>query len=168
MQGRTQFAPTYYCWKGMVFNMKKNMICLVTAVIILLTAFAFAAPGDSDDPLITLSYITDVLMPEIRRIINIGEATGGASDTFKVLELEQGDRLLCGDGTELILRMGKATVIATEKGGIANVTSGVDLSSGTDVPPNSLLIVPINDGRGIHATQKVIVLIKGGYVIENS
>ena len=59
--------------------------------------------------------------------------------------------------------MGKATIIATEKGGIADTTAGFDLADGNDMPSNHLLIVPLADGRGIRASSDVIVMIKGGF-----
>ena len=53
----------------------------------------------------------------------------------------------------------------TPRGGLANVTEAIDLADGVSVPPNSLLIVPFDDGRGIRATDEVLVLVKGAYKI---
>lgn len=122
----------------------------------------FADPGDESDPLVTLSYIEDVLMARIEALVG----TAKTESAFQVVDLKQGDVLLCDAGTELVLRMGAATVIATEKGGLANVTAGYDLANGTAAPSNSHLIVPLGDGRGLVANTDAIVLIKGGYTIE--
>ena len=60
----------------------------------------------------------------------------------------------------------KIEIIATEKGGIADVTHGFDIPHGDAVPSNSLLIVPVSDGRGVKITKDAIFMIKGGYKIE--
>ena len=86
--------------------------------------------------------------------------------SFKVVEVAKGKKVICEAGTELILRMGKATVIATKKGGLANVTGGYDLADGDNVPSNSLLIVPLSDGRGVYAEIDAILMIKGNYTLE--
>jgi len=88
------------------------------------------------------------------------------TDAFQVVNVAKGHILLGEAGTELILRMGKAKIVSTPKGGLANVTSGVDLADGTSVPPNSLLIVPLADGRGMETLEDVIVMIKGNYSVK--
>ena len=71
-----------------------------------------------------------------------------------------------GAGCELILRQGSANIIATTKGGLADTTVGGDLADGTAMPSNHLLIVPLDDGRGIQATSTVLVMVKGEYTIQ--
>jgi len=138
-------------------------LCMFTVVL--------AEPGSEDDPLISKSYIENQVIPRLEQYIEsrIAEIKSGggasASDTFKVVEADAGQEIICSAGAEIILRMGKATVIATEKGGLADTTAGFDLANGTDMPSNHLLIIPVGDGRGIRATEKVIVMIKGGYTV---
>lgn len=138
---------------------KKTQIRKIVAVM-LVAAFVFTAvgtvnlladPGDSSDPIITLSYIENVLKGEM---------------SFKVVSLNKGERLMCSAGTELVLRAGEASVIATAKGGLADVTDGFDLSDGLAVPMNHQLIVPLSDGRGIKAKNSVLIMVKGQYTIE--
>ncbi|MBR0278273.1 MAG: hypothetical protein IJQ50_07430 [Clostridia bacterium] len=133
----------------------KKIIVALTIIALLFAAVGtctfLADPGDSSDPVITLSYITDILKPGL---------------SFKVVNLSKGQTLACFAGTEVILRMGKATIIATEKGGLADVTSGTDLKNGESMPSNHLLIVPLSDGRGIKAENDVIVMVKGDYTIK--
>lgn len=134
--------------------MKKMLITLLV-VAVAFGAFGtvsmFADPGDSTDPIITLSYIEDVLKGQL---------------SFKVVNLKKGDVLIGEAGTEVVLRMGSAKIIATEKGGLADLTSGHDLADGTAMPSNHHLIIPVDDGRGIEAQSTVIVLVKGDYTIE--
>lgn len=133
----------------------------------------FSEPGGTDDPVVTKSYIVDKVIPDIKAYVDerfgIAASEGVASsrmDSFTVINVSAGKRVICSAGTELILRMGKGTVIATEKGGLADTTDGYDLANGTAMPSNHQLIVPVADGRGFIADTDVIVMIKGGYTVE--
>lgn len=142
--------------------MKRILIlALITGLIGLGVGHIFAAPGDENDPVITLSYIQSVLMPSLTKQIE-----QAAAPVFQVVNIEAGKTVICEAGTELILRKGTAAVISTEKGGLANVTSGVDLADGTALPANSLVIVPLSDGRGVRAEDDLILMIKGKYTIK--
>lgn len=142
--------------------MKKRMALVLAAGIFLAGAgHMLAAPGDEGDPIITLSYIEQVLIPSITEKISKTSAP-----VFEVVEVEAGKSVICEAGTELILRKGAASIIATQKGGLANVTQGVDLQNGAAVPANSLLIVPLSDGRGVSAQDDVILMVKGKYSIK--
>ncbi len=134
--------------------MKKIIITLLVvafAFATLGTVTMFASPGDNNDPIITLSYIEDILKGQL---------------TFQVVNLEKGNSLIGEAGTEIVLRMGTAEIIATEKGGLADLTAGIDLPDGTNMPANHNLVIPVSDGRGIKAQSKVIVMVKGDYTIE--
>ena len=151
------------------FKVAALVLCAVSVFTVVL-----AEPGAADDPLISKSYIDTVLMPQIKQFVEekisglSGNNNGSmqTAETFKVVELASGQKLMCEAGAELILRMGKAEIIATEKGGLADTTAGFDLANGTDMPANHLLIVPVSDGRGITAKNNVIVMVKGGYEIK--
>ncbi len=149
------------------FKVTAAVMCFLSAFTVVL-----AEPGTTDDPLISKSYIDTVLMPQIKAYIE--EKVGGTGSTgtpqvaesFKVVEMKMGQTLMCSAGTELILRMGSAEIIATEKGGLADTTAGYDLGDKTAMPANHLLIVPVADGRGIVAINDVLVMVKGGYELK--
>ena len=158
--------------------MKRKRVLIVTlAAVVMITGMTvvFAAdPGSDADPLISKSYIDNVLLPSIHNYINnaIAALSGGeqpigqASNTFEVVTVHSGNRIICGKGTEFIVRMGNGSIIASERGGIADVTSGVDLGNGHTAPLNHLLIVPLDDGRGIQVGGgDMILMIKGGYTV---
>ena len=86
--------------------------------------------------------------------------------SFKVVNLSKGQTLTGEAGPELVLRMGSANIIATEKGGIADLTAGYDLENGKPMPSNHYLVIPVSDGRGIKANNNVIVMVKGDYTIK--
>ena len=134
--------------------MKKIIITLLIVATVFGTVGAvtmFATPGDGSDPIITLSYIENILKGEL---------------SFKVVNLSKGQTLIGEAGTELVLRMGGAKIIATEKGGIADLTAGYDLGNGEEMPSNHYLVIPVADGRGIKAKNSVIVMVKGDYSIK--
>lgn len=83
-----------------------------------------------------------------------------------MVNVSAGKQVICEAGTELILRMGKGTIIATAKGGLADTTIGYDLPNGYEMPSNHQLIVPVADGRGFQAETDVIVMVKGGYTVK--
>ena len=157
--------------------MKKRIVYSTVLVFLLIFAvltanIVTAEPGGDDDPIISLSYIQETVIPELKayvdaKIASIGGNSGSSSkgSVFEVVEINQGQKLIADAGTELILRMGKGTIIATEKGGIADTTAGYDLPNLTEMPSNHLLIVPLADGRGFVAQTNVIVMVKGGYSI---
>ena len=149
-------------------GIKIGIVAGICAVLTLAVP-VIANPGSADDPLITQSYITSVVMPELEDYVKTEvkkQVSGGVSITaerFEVISLSAGEKIICENGTELILRMGSATIIATQKGGLADTTVGVDLANGTQMPSNHLLIVPVADGRGIMAQNDVLVMVKGGF-----
>ena len=133
---------------------KRRIISFVTIVVLVCMAatyMVYAQPGTESDPVVTLSYIRDIFKPEM---------------TFKVVEVQAGKTIFGDAGTEMILRMGKGTVIATAKGGVADLTSGHDLPKGSAIPANHHLVVPVKDGRGLKVNEKSLVMVKGGYSIK--
>lgn len=153
------------------YGIKIGLVAGLCAVVAVSTP-AVADPGSADDPLVSQSYIENTVKPELLEYIEkevekkmslAGEHT---AEKFEVVSLKNGQKLMCESGTELILRMGGASIIATAKGGIADTTGGIDLADGSSMPSNHLLIVPIGDGRGIVAQNDVLVMVKGSYTIK--
>lgn len=154
-------------------KLKKAGIALGVCLVLFGGIAVFSEPGGSDDPVVTKSYIVDEVIPQIKAYIDerFGAAASegvvtSSSDKFIVVNVSAGKSVICEAGTELILRMGKGTIIATEKGGLADTTAGYDLANGTEMPANHLLIVPLADGRGFRANTDVLVMVKGAYTIQ--
>lgn len=153
---------------------KLMVMGMVVGVCLLVGGMAvFSEPGGTDDPVVTKSYIVDKVIPDIKAYIDerfgIAASDGVStshSTTYTVVNVSKGNKMICDAGAELILRMGKGTIIATAKGGLADTTAGYDLADGTPMPSNHQLIVPVGDGRGFTAETDVIVLVKGGYSVQ--
>ena len=157
----------------------KKILIFTLILSIALTVVIYAAPGDSNDPIVVLSYLND----RIKALINdyklddiadlqkrvdalaSNESSGGSSAALEVVEIGAGDKLIAGAGTELILRGGKAFVIGSELGGLANVTAGKDFTSGMQFVSNHLMIVPRGDGRGAYTDDYAIFMVRGTYEI---
>ncbi len=152
--------------------MKKCIIIISSVLVVATLAFgAFCAiaadPATDSDPLVTKSYVEQVVVPSIYNYID-SKTQSASSDSFKVVAVGTGKKLVCEAGCELILRMGSATIIGSVRGGLADVTSGADLANGAVVPANHHLIVPVSDGRGIviNAPNDALVMVKGAYQIQ--
>ncbi|GFN34308.1 hypothetical protein [Tepidimicrobium xylanilyticum] len=155
-------------------NFKKVLSGLIIILVILGSVFVFSEPGSETDPLVSLSYLEkkiDELKQYIdNRLLNIGE-NNNLSNTFVVVEISSGQSIIGKGGTEIILRggtgngPGKAKIVAMGKDGLSDLTDGKDLKRGEEVPLNHLLIVPRDDGRGVHAINDSVFLVRGEYEI---
>ncbi len=140
--------------------MRKNkfkiiLVSTLVTICVIATYIVNAEIGGDGDPVISLSYLEQIFKPELTEQMS-----------FKVVSLSKGQTLDCKAGAELILRMGTADIVATAKGGLADVTAGTDLSNGMHMPSNHHLIVPVGDGRGVMATSDCLVMVKGEYEIK--
>ncbi len=153
----------------------KSVLIFTVICIVFSTVIAFATAGDSGDPLVTLSYITDVLVPDLDSRITkkvessvkeaIQSQSSGESSSFVLVNVKAGNKIIGGEGTEFILRSGSGNIIATSQGGVADLTAGVDLANAAEVPKNHLMLVPRKDSRGMEFTMDGIVMVKGSYKV---
>lgn len=155
----------------------KAIVSVLSFAMALCIAPASAEPGSADDPLITLSYVEDVLIPQMKGYVDSSVAGIGASSApqsvtveggsyYNIVNVSKGQTIIGDRSCQMILRMGSGTIVATEKGGIADVTLGYDLPNGTAAPSNHLLIIPVDDGRGIKMTSDGIIMICGSYSVK--
>ncbi|MCR4804363.1 MAG: hypothetical protein K5981_01740 [Clostridia bacterium] len=171
---------------------RKSIIILVAAALILAASFhAFVfgdniVPGTASDPVVSKSYMDaqiKVLQDQITALteqlskVQSGQgsqggqsgsqtpAPSGDAPVFEVVRVESGQSIIAGASAEIILRSGTAIAIASESGGVSDVTGGTDLPTGTAVTKNHLLIIPADDGRGITCTSMCYVMVKGSYTL---
>ena len=142
---------------------KKAILIFSIICILMSSAIVLASPGDSSDPLVTLTYITDVLLPDVDARIE-RKVNEVQSSTFKLINVDAGDVIYGEMGTELMVRSGGATIIAGKNGGgIADLTSGSDLTGDTYVSLNHHLLIPRSDSRGLYFVTDSIIMVKGKY-----
>ncbi len=153
----------------------------VGAIVILLGATTvFSEPGSELDPLVTLSYVEkkiEQIKYYVDEKIKSSNGEGQTIGSWEVVEVPAGNSLICGDGTEIILRSGEAksiskitTVVKDGKeeiidNGLTDVTAGKDLGMDEKIIANHLLIVPRDDGRGARTLKNSFFLVKGKYEI---
>ena len=171
------------------------MSIVVLAVITLIsgvTILAFASGGSQDDPFVTLSYLTNTFRPKVmeevekaeqdatarfdRRISELenqlGGATGGTGqpssgsvNTFHVVTLTRGQRLVCHAGTEVMLRIGTAEALGASEPAMVDYTDGMTLAAGSSLKTNHMYLVTIAS-NGLTATaDNVRVLVRGEYSV---
>ncbi len=156
----------------------KTISAIAAFALALCIAPASAEPGSADDPLITLSYVEDILIPQLKSYVdssveNIPVSSGPQSVTveggtyFNIVNVSKGQTIIGDKSCQMILRMGSGQIVATQKGGIADVTAGYDLTNGVDAPANHLLVVPLDDGRGIKMASNGIIMICGSYSVKS-
>ncbi|MGD9569526.1 MAG: hypothetical protein AB7V48_14645 [Sedimentibacter sp.] len=158
----------------------KKVLIIAVILTFALTSVIFAAPGDTNDPIVVLSYLNDRLedliekysledideiKEQVDKLSDSAPGTNGTSLALEVVEINAGEKIIGKAGTELILRGGEAKIIGSELGGLTNVTLGKDFVAGMDAVPNNLLIVPRDDGRGVYTDSYAIFMVRGSYEI---
>jgi hypothetical protein len=128
-------------------------------------------PGSVDDPVVTKSYVDE-------QIAKAGSGTGGGttqpetggtSAKLEVVAVPAGKVLIASEGTEVVVRAGKAVVYSTDANGIADLTDGKDLTNGKAIIANHHMLFP-RAGRGVTTapgyTKSLTLLVRGSYVIQ--
>jgi len=142
--------------------MKKILACLAVIIsVFALTAAVSAAsgtPGSESDPVVTKSYVDS----QIEQL----KSSGVSADSYKAVQLTAGQKLIGGEGTEVILRSGEATAIDNGANGVSDVTGASDLMTGQFIVLNHLLLIPRSDGRGLQAITEAWVMVRGSYSIQ--
>jgi len=158
----------------------------VTAGMVMAKPFeanSAATPGTVNDPVVTKSYVDE----QIAKLAANGVGNGNSGNTgtgtgntgsgnsssegvkLEVVEIPLGKTLMAGAGAEVVVRVGKAVAYSTTTDGLSDLTEGIDIKSGKDVPKNHLIWFP-RDGRGIQGhpdeTAPLTVLVKGNYTLK--
>jgi len=103
---------------------------------------------------------------DMLRAAAAGAGEAGAVVPFETVNVPAGRTLVADAGVEMILRSGHATAVSGPDG-MVNVTAGTDITNGTRIPTNNLLLVPRSDGRGMYFVTEGWLMIKGSYEIRD-
>lgn len=124
-----------------------------------------STPGDTNDPIVTKSYVDKM----IAEAVGSGAGSGSASAKLEVVTVPYGSKIIVEDGGELIVRTGKAIAYSTDANGLSDMTEGLDVAPGKPIKTNHLILFP-RGGRGVEADPKqdkgLIVLVRGGYKLQ--
>lgn len=164
-------------------NVKKWKFTL--PVVLALTAsmggyIAFGA-GDSADPLISKSYLDNVLVPNILSQVDakinqklsslntgdtgFGTGVPSTSNIYVSVQVLAGQTIIGDEGAQFILRSGSAIAECPGTNGLVDTTAGLDLGGGGIIQTNHVYIIPRADGRGLYMTNDGYIMVKGGYSI---
>ena len=163
-------------------NLKKSLV--IFALIVALLTFGVSADeaySTKNDPLVSLSYVNDVLGPQIMaqvlekiesQYVKISDLIDMSTGELTLITLSKGDTLMSKGVCEIVLLSGNATTLITaasniEAGqGLVDVTDGTMVTNGTLIKANHKVIIPKADGRGIIVTgDSVTLLVRGAYTV---
>lgn len=170
--------------------MKKLNITVLAAAAAatIFTFYADSATGDAptvdtgSDPLVTLSYVNEILKPQLTseiltQVNAMLQSSVPASDSqgdYEVVYLTAGQTLLASEAIELVLRSGEGTAVVQSQANISNgvglsdLTAGAEITNGINVPRNHYIIIPRADGRGIRITSgDAYLMVRGEYEVVN-
>ena len=147
------------------------VLCAVLALALGFSVFAATSYGSEDDPLITKSYLTKVLLPQLQKDFQdeldaaVAEIERDGSGEFTVITLSKGQNVKCGVGCEIMLRIGSAEAMGETAPAMVNTTTAESIFKGYKLEVNNLYLVTI-EGNGFKATaNNTKLLIKGDYEI---
>jgi hypothetical protein len=162
---------------------------LVLACVVLIGAYsALAAGGDQTDPLVTLSYLTQVVTPQLLEKVDQQVAanektltdqvntaidgytqqveqalaqSGGGRGSYVSVSLSAGQTLSPAAGCEILLCSGAVKLSA---GTLLDTTAGSSLSAGGSLGANHLYVAT-QAGAGVAASSGSALLVRGGYTV---
>lgn len=167
-------------WKVRVLSFGLAASCLCGGVL---------AAGDKDDPLISLSYLTKTVIPEILEQVDekaeeyqrslledfnkaIDQHKGemqqeqkenAKSATYEAVVLTQGQKIVLTMGGEILLRAGSVTAAAAESPALVDMSGGSSLNAGEVLAENHLYAAVQSECVVTADSDDVTVLIRGEY-----
>ena len=151
--------------------MKENTMKLIIAVLAVLllagvTAYAATNYGSKNDPLITKSYLDEVVKPELESELQskldaaAADMLRSAPGEFTKVELGSGRSMYCAAGCQLLPVSGSITA----SGMLADTTMGSAVAAGTALSANHLYLTT-EDGT-VTAADSAAVLVSGAYRVD--
>lgn len=176
--------------------MKRNKRWIALATALTLTVLggsaALAANGDENDPLVTLSYLKQVFLPQVVEQVEKdtevrqkelsqsfatqvdqyktemkGMVNGGGADsgTYVLVTLTKGQTMTLDLGSEVLLRVGTVTVNCEANPALIDVSTGGTLDKGGSLTKNHLYMATMTDRVLTAAADSVKIMVRGGYTV---
>lgn len=171
---------------------RRALPALLALTLMLGTGVAVASGGGKKDPLVTLSYLEDVVIPDIldqlskktksvdkqlkqdladqidayeEEMQNLVSNTSVGSETYVLVTLTKGQTMALEVGCEMMLRVGTATVNAATSPALIDVTTGGTINGGASLVKNHLYMSTIPDRTLTPTADTVKLLVRGGYTV---
>lgn len=170
----------------------KRWVALTSALAltgVLVVGGAVAANGDANDPLVSLSYLNKVVIPDVVQKVEEklfprqqeleqdfanqvndyrqemeNAMGGGGSSSFAAVTMRKGQKLSMREGCEVMLRDGAATVQSPTATALSDMTDGATVRNGASLAANHLYMAMAGE-RTITAASDVTLLVRGGYTL---
>lgn len=148
-------------------KMRALVILLTVLVLAGATVYAVSNYGSQSDPLITKSYLDQVLQPklesELKEQLTAAEdrMRGSTPGEFTELSLSSGQSLRLSTGGEVLVCSGSAKAL----GVLSDTTAGSSLAEGGSLTANHLYVAT-EDSSGLSASGSVTLLVSGSYSLE--
>lgn len=185
-----------YFKKGVVpvkRNLKTGSAILLCAFTILFCTLSVVSFSQNSDPLVTLSYLTDIILPQMKKDIIAEVSIKAPADadngdtqplpeqttqeeitqninTYTLLELDKDKTIYTRTALEFIVRPGSEvhTISPFEDQGIADITNGKEYLNGDVIEHNAYCLIPRgSDGRGFKViSEKAYIFVRGEYYID--
>ncbi|MDF2838589.1 MAG: hypothetical protein K0S60_292 [Evtepia sp.] len=173
---------------------RKRLATLIAGLMFIASSLSVlaAVQGSKENPLITLSYLTDVFSKTVvqetdqrilqdkttyekklddkiasyRTELNSQSGSGGTAGVFSVVDLASGQMLTGSIGCEIMLRVGSAQCVSTGSPGLIDATSGTVLENNTSLVKNHLYMVTV-EGRSVKAVGGAVkLMVQGSYSVK--
>ncbi|MGE4277263.1 MAG: hypothetical protein AB7E30_08850 [Lawsonibacter sp.] len=162
------------------------------ALTVLCGGAALAASGDQSDPLVTLSYLNQTVIPDVvsqvetkastrqtelaknlsdqitqykQDIADTEKAGSESGASYTLVTLTSGQTMSLDVGCEVMLRVGTATVSAATSPALIDVSTGGTINNGAALTQNHLYMATIADRTLKPTAASVKLLVRGGYSI---
>lgn len=168
-------------------------MALALALTVLCAGAALAAGGDENDPLVTLSYLEETVLPHIlgrvedsadkrqaelekdfsaqisqykKEAAELAQTTGdGESASYALITLNAGQTMYLDVGCELMLRVGTVKVNAATSPALIDIATGASVNNGASLTKNHLYMATIPDRTLTPTAATVKLLVRGGYTV---
>ena len=176
-------------------NAARALTGALAALMLLGGAVLADGAGTQSDPLVTMSYLNQTVIPAVIAQIDgkaeayrqqlvdeldaavkdysekmdaalAAQQSGSVSSAaYKVVTLSKGQQMKLDVGCEVMLRIGTAQCVTPSSPGLIDVTTGGSVNNGAGLTVNHLCMATIS-GRAIKATADTVkILTRGGYSI---
>ena len=149
---------------------ERTLKWIIAALAVLLlagvTAYAATNYGTQDDPLITKSYLDEVMKPEIERELQTkleaaaADMQRSAPGEFAAVSLKAGQTLRCTAGCQLLPVSGSVSAL----GALSDTTAGSAVEAGSALSLNHLYLA--TETGGVTAQAAATVLVSGTWSVE--
>lgn len=96
----------------------------------------------------------------------VSKQVSGGGGGMQMVSIPAGKTMTIYRNTEVLLRLGTATLVAADNPGLIDMTDASELAGNKQLAKNHLYLVTMETVRGIKATDKVTVFVRGKYDIK--